>query len=504
MTHELLTPDEMSAADRLTIEGGLFDGPSLMRHAGQAVAAAVLERFPEATAVDVLAGPGNNGGDGYVAARLLDEAGVPVRLFRAGPPRGGTDAAGAAAQCPVAARPLADFAPLPGAVVVDALYGAGLAKPLAGADAAAVAAVAAADVPVVAVDLPSGVSGATGAVLGTAFRAALTVTFFRKKPGHLLDPGRFLCGEVRVAEIGIDPAVLAEIRPSAFENLPPLWLSSFPMPAPDTHKYRRGHVGVFSGGPAATGAARLSAMAAARAGAGAVTMLSPQAALAANAAHLTSTILRVSDGPEEAAAFVDERRPGAIVLGPGFGAGEGTAALALRLLEAGRGIVRALVFDADAITALAKSAEELAAASRRSHAPAVVLTPHEGEFGRLFPKIAQGDGSKLEKARAAAAEAVATVVYKGPDTVIAAADGRAAINGNGSPWLATAGSGDVLAGFIAGFAAQGMPPFEAAALAVWLHAEAGSRFGPGLIAEDLPLAAVPVLRELHARREGPR
>ena len=266
----------------------------------------------------------------------------------------------------MAARPLADFAPLPGAVVVDALYGAGLAKPLAGADAAAVAAVAAADVPVVAVDLPSGVSGATGAVLGTAFRAALTVTFFRKKPGHLLDPGRFLCGEVRVAEIGIDPAVLAEIRPSAFENLPPLWLSSFPMPAPDTHKYRRGHVGVFSGGPAATGAARLSAMAAARAGAGAVTMLSPQAALAANAAHLTSTILRVSDGPEEAAAFVDERRPGAIVLGPGFGAGEGTAALALRLLEAGRGIVRALVFDADAITALAKSAEELAAASRRS------------------------------------------------------------------------------------------------------------------------------------------
>ncbi len=445
----------MTAADRLTIEGGRFDGASLMRNAGHAVAATVLRRCPGATAVDVLAGPGNNGGDGYVVARLLREAGVAVRLFRSGPPRQGTDAAAAAAECPVAAQPLADFAPLPGAVVVDALYGAGLAKPLAGADAIAVAAVGAAGVPVVAVDLPSGVSGGSGAVLGTAFKADLTVTFFRKKPGHLLDPGRFYCGDLVVADIGIDPAVLAEIRPSAFENLPPLWLASLPMPAPDTHKYQRGHVGVFSGGPTATGAARLSAMAAARAGAGAVTMLSPPAALAANAAHLTSTILRASDGPEEAAAFVEERQPGALVLGPGFGADERTATLALRLLEVGRGFVRAVVLDADAITALSKVPDELAAASRRSEAPAVILTPHEGEFGRLFPDIARSEGSKLDKARAAAAAVGATVVYKGPDTVIAAADGRTAINGNGSAWLATAGSGDVLAGFIAGLRRAG-------------------------------------------------
>ncbi|CAM5386782.1 hydroxyethylthiazole kinase-like uncharacterized protein yjeF [Aquamicrobium terrae] len=502
MRIELLFPAEMAEADRLAIAAGPFEGIGLMRNAGAAVASEVLARFPAAARVHVLAGPGNNGGDGYVVARLLAESGVSVSLWTSGEPRAGSDAALAAGECPVAALPLGDFAPGAREIVVDALYGAGLSKPLEGDAARAVDLTNGLGLPVVAVDLPSGVSGASGQVLGRAFRAAVTVTFARKKPGHLLLPGREMCGETVLADIGISDRVIAGVGARTYENLPPLWRKMLPFPAVDAHKYKRGHVGVFSGGPAATGAARLSALAAARAGAGAVTVLSPPAAMQVNAAHLTSVMLHRVGTPEELGAFLDDRRPSAFVLGPGFGVGEKARDFALAVLEARSG-VEGLVLDADGITSFRDAPASLFITAGAAGAPALVLTPHEGEFARLFSDIAADAAlSKLDKARKAAARAHAVVVYKGPDTVIAAPDGRAAINCNGAPWLATAGSGDVLAGLAAGLIAQGMPAFEAACAAVWLHAEAGSRFGPGLIAEDLPLALVPVLAELLGAARG--
>ncbi|WP_192244898.1 NAD(P)H-hydrate dehydratase [Mesorhizobium silamurunense] len=500
MRNELLSPAEMAEADRLAIAAGPLDGYGLMRRAGEAVAAVVLARYPAATRVHMLCGPGNNGGDGYIVARLLQESGVDVALWGSGEPRAGSDAALAAADCPLDPRPLSAFAAEPGSLVVDALYGAGLSKALSGDAARAVQVVADLGLPVVAIDLPSGVSGESGDILGSAFRAAVTVTFARKKPGHLLLPGREMCGEVVLADIGIGDGTIARIAPRSFENAPTLWLPAFPVPAVDAHKYRRGHASIFSGGPSATGAARLSALAAARSGAGAVTILSPANAMQVNAAHLTSIMLRKADAVADLGAFLTDRRPSSFVLGPGFGVGEKARDFALALLGAGQAHytgVAGLVLDADGITSFRDEPETLFQAARRSGAPALVVTPHEGEFGRLFPGIADDKVlSKLAKARAAAARANAIVVYKGADTVIAAPDGRAAINSNGAPWLATAGSGDVLAGIIAGFLAQGMPAFEAACAAAWIHAEAGSRFGPGLIAEDLPLATVPVLREL--------
>lgn len=486
--HELLTPGEMGEVDRRAIDAGPFDGYRLMMNAGAAIVDEMLQRFSEARQFHVLCGPGNNGGDGYVVARLLQERGLSVTLWRESAPREGTDAARAAADCPVEALPLADFAPQPGATVVDALFGAGLSKPLTGAYAAAVAKADQAGARLVALDLPSGISGASGQVLGSAFQAELTVTFFRRKPGHLLYPGRAHCAETVVADIGIGDAVLEGLGVRCFENAPALWRALFPAPATEAHKYRRGHVGVFSGGASATGAARLAAQGAARIGAGAVTVLSPSSALLVNAAHLTAIMLKRVDTLEEMQAFASDRRPAAYVLGPGFGVGEKARDFALAILESrGEGRAQALVLDADGITTFREAPGRLCEAARADGAPALVLTPHVGEFARLFPDLADdSELSKLDKARQAAARADAVVILKGPDTVIAAPDGRAAINANGTPWLATAGSGDVLAGMTAGLAAQGMPAFEAACASVWLHAEVGRAYGPGLVAEDLP------------------
>ncbi|WP_420961731.1 NAD(P)H-hydrate dehydratase [Brucella sp. IR073] len=487
--HALLTPREMAEADRLAINEGPLDGYGLMKNAGAAIARAVLERFPAAGRIAILCGPGNNGGDGYVAARLLREAGLSVRCFRGAAPREGSDAFLAARDYLGPVHGFEDFGVSDCDLVIDALYGAGLSRPVEGIERVMIEKVNEARLSVVAVDLPSGVSGESGEVLGAALHAVLTVTFFRKKPGHLLLPGREHCGEVLVADIGIKDDVLEKIAPRCFENTPDLWHGAFPRLAEDTHKYRRGHVAVFSGGLTAAGAARLSARAAARTGAGAVTVLSPPDALLVNAAHLTSIMLRKMEGDAADLSFIRERKVATAVLGPGFGNMADIRARAPNLLDqrqTGDGF-RALVLDADGLTAFQDNPGLLFRASNRENANALVLTPHEGEFRRLFPDIADDTAlSKLEKARAAAKRANAVVIYKGPDTVIASPDGRAAINTNGTPLLATAGSGDVLAGMIAGLIAQAMPAFEAATAAVWLHAAAARRFGPGLIAEDLP------------------
>lgn len=484
LDNALLTPVEMGAADQAAIAGGVSE-IALMEAAGRAVAQAVRSHWAKRP-VTVLCGPGNNGGDGFVAARHLAVEGWPVRLALLG-----DVATYGAAAAHHAARfrgtiEIATPATIDGAgIVIDALFGAGLSRPLDGTARAIVEALAASAIPVVAVDVPSGVDGATGAIRGAAARAALTVTFFRKKPGHVLYPGRGYCGPVILAQIGIPAPVLEGIAPRCFENGPPLWLDVYPWPKPDDHKYRRGHAVVLGGG-LLTGAARLAAQTAARVGAGLVTVAVPEAAWPIYAGALTGIIVRPIRRVDDFAALIGDQRVKAIVVGPGAGVTSETREAALAALATRH----ATVIDADALTVFAAAPETFFAAIK---GPAV-LTPHEGEFARLF--VLAGD--RLDSAREAAKRAGAVIVLKGPDTVIAAPDGRAAINSNAPPDLATGGTGDVLAGLIGGLLAQAVDPFAAACAACWLHGEAACEFGPGLVADDLIDSLPPVLRRLKA------
>jgi len=499
---ELLTTAEMAEADRMAIAGGIA-GIILMESAGRAVADRVAAHHPVGSSVTVVAGPGNNGGDGFVAGRLLAERGYSVRLLLVGPrERLKGDAALAAERFPgaveVAAPERLGVGGEPADAIVDALFGAGLDRPIEGLARDMIAAMNAAGSRIYAVDLPSGINGTSGAVMGVAVEAAETITFFRRKPGHVLLPGRLHCGALAVADIGIPAATLASIKPQTFLNEAALWRAQFPVPKPDGHKYSRGHAVVLSGGVASTGAARMAARGALRAGAGLVTIASPREALAVNAAESLAVMVRAVDGASELAAFLSDARRNAVVLGPGGGVGPLMRGLVMTALSG----ERAVVLDADALTSFAGEPQALIAAIRARAASATVLTPHEGEFKALFEAVddVPKSGSKLVRARAAAARTGAIVLIKGSDTVVAAPDGRVAITANAPPWLATAGAGDVLAGFVAGLLAQRMPVFEAAAAAVWLHGEVGTRVGPGLIAEDLPEALPQIYRQLLIER----
>lgn len=479
MPTELLTPEEMARADALAIAAGT-PGITLMEAAGRAVARAGMRRFRPCRTL-VLAGPGNNGGDGYVAARLLEAAGWPVAVAPLAPPRAGSDAAAAAARW---RGPVADFSPTEAAragLVIDAVFGAGLVRPVEGLVAETLAAPRA---PVLAVDVPSGLDGATGQVRGFAPQAALTVTFFRRKPGHLLLPGRRLCGETLLAEIGLPAAVLETVAPRAFANAPGgrLWRLP-PGDAPEAHKYGRGHLTLL-GGAAMTGATRLAAAAARRAGAGLVTIAAPGRAAAAIYRTACEPGIMVTE--ETPQALLADARRAAWVIGPGLPPDGGTLAALRRLVEAAG---RAVVADAGALAACAGRPELLRGAA--------VLTPHAGEFERVFGPVG---GDRPAATRAAAAATGAVLLLKGADTTIAAPDGRLAINGNAPPSLATAGTGDVLAGVIGALLARGMPPFEAACAGAWLHGEAATMsHHDGLVAEDL-ITMLPVA--IQAARGG--
>jgi ADP-dependent NAD(P)H-hydrate dehydratase / NAD(P)H-hydrate epimerase len=487
---ELLTTAEMAEADRLAIAGGT-PGIALMENAGRAVADSVCARHPPGAQVAVVAGPGNNGGDGFVAARVLAERGYRARVLLLGErSRLKGDAALAAQRWTGTCALAVPEALAPADAVVDALFGAGLDRPVEGLARAMIEAMNGAPC-VHAVDLPSGINGTSGAMMGAAVNARETVTFFRRKTGHALLPGRLHCGNIRVADIGIPASVLDQIRPRTWSNTPGLWGNDFPLPRVDGHKYSRGHAVVVSGGLASTGAARLAARGALRAGAGLVTIASPRDALAVNAATNLAIMVRQVDGAKELAEFLHDPRRNAVVLGPGGGVGATMRELVLAAVAGDR----AVVLDANALTSFADEPQALIKPLLARRA-AAILTPHEGEFARFFKLLIDNSQSKLERARAAAAVGGAVVLLKGPDTVVAAPDGRAAIADNAPPWLATAGAGDVLAGIAAGCLAQGMPGFEAAAAAVWLHGEAGSEAGPGLIAEDLPEALPRVYRRL--------
>jgi NAD(P)H-hydrate epimerase len=481
----LLDVRQMGEADRLSVAAGT-PGIVLMENAGASVARAIAQRW-SARAVTILCGPGNNGGDGFVAARHLAAAGWPVRLALLGSRDHLKGEARYHADLWTGAIEALAPAALEGAeLVVDAIFGAGLSRALEGPAEEILAATASKHLPIVAIDVPSGLMGDTGEALG-AVAAVLTVTFFRKKPGHLLLPGKLLCGDVVVTQIGTPPSVLDTVRPSTFENDPSLWLAQLPRPGDAGNKYTSGHA-LISGGYPMTGAARMAARAAARAGAGLTTIAVSEIALPVYAAALTSIMVRPIATPDDFADLLDDRRITAFLIGPGAGVGEATRTRALTMLATGR----ATLLDADAITSFQHDPSAL----DRAINGACVMTPHEGEFKLVFDP----SGDKLTRARAAARRSGAIIVLKGSDTVIAAPDGRTIINANAPPTLATAGSGDVLSGIILGLLAQGMEPFLAAAAAVWLHGAAAAAFGPGLLAEDLPDLLPGVFRRLYDAR----
>ena len=441
----ILTAAEMQAAEAEAMARG-DTVESLMERAGAAVAAAV-QRFGGDRPVLVLCGPGNNGGDGYVAARLLAAQGVRVHVAALGEP--GTEAARAARQGWKGAVETLDSV-RPASVLVDALFGTGLSRPLSEDVSLAVGRLRDAAHFTIAVDVPSGVGSDSGAYLGAA-PANFTLALGALKPAHLLYPAAALCGAVMVADIGVPVS----------GTVWPLARPALRAPSADSHKYRRGLVGIASG--AMPGAAGLAAMAAQRC-AGYVLL----------AGH-AQTGLPHSVVRRDWQGILADSRVGALLVGPGLGRDDA----ARRILDQALASAFPLVLDADALVLL--RLEDLA--RLRARAAPSILTPHEGEFAALFDAAS---GSKILRARAAAAQSGAFVVHKGADTVIAAPDGETRIASGAPGWLASAGTGDVLAGIVAGLLSGGMGPFEAACAGVWLHGEAARLAGPALIADDLP------------------
>jgi len=480
--HSLLSPVAMGRVDAAAALSGL-DSFGLMIRAGEAVAASALRHFPEATRHVILCGPGNNGGDGYVAAEALRRSGCTVRLYHLGSRdelKG--DARRASEQCYLKSVSLEDYEPQQGDVIIDALFGAGLSKDVPSLMVDLFANIADAQLPVIAVDLPSGLCGRRGTVLGAALKADFTVTFMRRKPGHLLLPGRDLCGQIEVFDIGIPHRILNFEAAMISENHPDIWSAFLPGIQTSSHKFSRGHLGVFSGPLISTGAARMSAMAGLRAGAGLVTVAASDNTIPALASHLTAVMMREVNDEDDLSNWIADPRLTAFILGPGFGIGE-KARTFVKILS-----TRRLVLDADGISSFAANPDDLFNLFAQGETR-LIMTPHEGEFGRLFPDIFRDSNlSKVEKAVLAAQRSNAIMVYKGADTIIASPNGLALINTNAPPALATAGSGDVLAGIIGGLLAQSMPAFEAAAAGVWFHGRAGKKAGPSLTAEDLALA----------------
>nr|WP_321986802.1 NAD(P)H-hydrate dehydratase [uncultured Lichenicoccus sp.] len=449
----MFAPGEMAEADRLA--AAVMPSFTLMRNAGRAVARAALRLGPRRTLV--LCGPGGNGGDGYVAATLLAQQGWPVEVACLAEPRPDSDPARARAGWHGPVRAFDPGRAAQAELVIDAVYGAGLSRPVDGLAAATLSRARR----VLAVDVPSGIDGATGAIRGMAPMAELTVTFFRAKPGHWLLPGREHLGRLVVADIGMPERVLRTVAPRTWCNRPGLWhLRALTV---HDHKYSRGVVSIC-GGANMTGAARLASGGARGAGAGLVRIAAERGA---DLYRAGAPGLIVDEAPLED-LLSDERRR-VWVCGPGLASDEVRASLSV-LLRGGRQVI----VDAGALTENAGAAEKLRGAA--------VLTPHAGEFARLF---GSPGGDRLGAARRAAAATGAVVLLKGSDSIVASPDGRAAINGNAPPWLGTAGSGDVLSGVIAALLAGGMEPFEATCAGVWVHGEAANIAGEGLLAEDL-------------------
>ncbi|MEL6370190.1 MAG: NAD(P)H-hydrate dehydratase [Pseudomonadota bacterium] len=488
----LLTPEEMREAEAIAIAGGIASA-ALMERAGGTVADQIIKAMSARPAL-VACGPGNNGGDGFVIARRLKDAGWPVRVGLFGKREALTgDPAMMADLFDGNIEPLQPALLEGTGLVIDALFGIGLSRPIEGELADFVKATNAHVAPVFAIDIPSGIDAGSGAVLGAAVRANTTFTFATKKPGHLLFPGRAFCGGTAVVDIDLPAEAVRRVGPKLAENGPGLWGGAFPRPRFDQHKYDRGHAAVVAGPKYMTGAARLAARGALRAGAGLVSIFADDGAADVIAPVVTSVMVKLTQKAEAITEALGDQRFSVALIGPGLGVSDE----AKQKVNAVLGAPQRVVLDADGLSNFESTANELFA-SLSVHD---VITPHEGEFFRLFPDEKPTSGThfdKLASARRAAQKAGTVIVLKGADTVIASPDGRTAINGNAPADLATAGAGDVLAGFIAGLMAQGMPTFEAACAGVWLHGGCGQVGGPGLIAEDLPDLLPQVLRALMA------
>jgi len=490
MPLDVLKTADCGACDRYAEAAGV-PGIALMQAAGAAVAQAIRKRWARRPTV-ILCGPGNNGGDGLVCGRILRQAGWPVRIALLGEPgRLKGDAAAALADWDGPIETMSAATLGDAGLVVDAVFGAGLTRPLGGVAGELAAVLATSAVPVVAVDLPSGVAGDRPDPNGMAMRADLTVTFHARKPSHCLEPAASLCGELVVADIGIPSGWRAAVTPLARINAPALWQDVLPAPRAGTHKHQRGRLVVFSGSASATGAARLAAITGLRAGAGLVTLASPASALLVNASALTAVMLKRWDAEVDTGGFLTTLRASAAVIGPAAGVCETTRRAVIEALSQ----PAPLVLDADALTAFESGPQALFDRLR----PIDVITPHTGEFERLFPGLLAASVNRIEATVEAARMAGCVVLLKGADTVIAAPGQRPVINRHASPALATAGSGDVLAGLLGGLLAQSVPVFDAACAAAWLHGDAGLRLGTGLVAEDLPGLLPQVLQALAAR-----
>ncbi|GHF28775.1 bifunctional NAD(P)H-hydrate repair enzyme [Kordiimonas sediminis] len=479
-SHILLSPHQMYAADTWAMQNGT-SGITLMERAGKSVAEVATEMMPhngDGTII-VLCGPGNNGGDGYVAARYLAEWGYTVSVMPI------SDIMALKGDAAIMARPWIgrtrpmDLNALKSAdLVIDAMFGAGLDRDIEGDIAAVIEAVNEGSAVVLAVDLPSGLSGATGQVQGTAIQADTSVTFFSYKPGHILTPGRYYSGgidNIHVVDIGISRDCLADIQVNTYWNTASLWQGAVFHPGPSSHKYDRGHVLVLGGREPALGASRLASLAALRSGCGLSTLACPSESYSIQATALTDVMVRRYDSSFGLLSIMADKRINTIVAGPGLGVGEKTTETILAVLNERR----RTVLDADALTSLARQMVQLSDYSGQD----IVLTPHDGEFKKMFPDISLDD--RLSAARQAARQTDCVIVLKGVSTIVAAPDGRASIASNAPAWLSVAGAGDVLAGIIAGVLAQGLPLFESVSYAVWLHGKSGEVAGRGLIASDL-------------------
>jgi hydroxyethylthiazole kinase-like uncharacterized protein yjeF len=477
---ELLTAEEMRRAERLAIEGGV-PTLKLMENAGLGVAEEVVRRFPRGSKVVVLCGPGNNGGDGFVAARSLRERGYQIRLALLGKVDDiSRDAKEMARRWDEAIEPMTPTCIDGAEVLLDAIWGSGLKGPVEGIPAQIIKTATEREIPTVSVDVPTGLDMTHGTTQGPVFKAVATVTFFRRKTGHLLLPGRHYCGDVRTVDIGIPASVLGDVSPQTFLNEPEFWLNYFPRLKPEGHKYDRGHAVVVSGPMESTGAARLAARASLRIGAGLTTVATSKAAFYINAAQLTSIMVAVFDSPPDLADFLhDDPRLNAVLIGPGAGLSPETREHVAAVLAS----EATVVIDAEGLTSFHEAPHELYGLIKQRPAP-TILTPHQGEFEQIFPELSNAE-SKLVQTRRASELSGAVVVFKGPDTIIAAPDGLAAVTESAPPWLATAGTGDVLAGLINGLAAQGMAALDAAVAGVWVHGELARTFGPGMISEDM-------------------
>lgn len=485
----ILTSAEMAAADRSAVATGT-PGYTLMQRAATAVARTLQTVWPTGPVL-VLAGPGKNGGDGWEAARLLLEAGREVDIVSVVPKEAlPGDAALAADRWIHPTLDISEVDPTPQTIVIDALFGAGLSRPLDGNAAILAEKCRSAGARVLAVDVPSGLNADTGLPLGEVVPADVTVTFQTRKPGHLLAPGRDLCGRVVVADIGLSEIDLLAGSPTAWEGAPEFFAQNLPTPNAATHKYSRGWMLGFMGDEM-PGASLLAAAAARRVGAGIVSLIAGEGGPTSG---VPDGVL-IERGDARRRTLLKDDRVSTILIGPGLG-----RARAAEVLPDVLGWAGPVVVDGDGLTSLADFAADRMKPFRSAGVGATILTPHAGEFSRLFPDLS---GDLASRARAAAKRSGCIVVAKGALTVVAEPGGRLAFGPLGPPDLATAGSGDTLAGIIAGLSAQGMPAFSAAVAGVWLHVEAAKAAGNNLIAEDLAGRLPGILAQLKQQPCGP-